>query len=115
MSWYWWVLLWAFVLILAFGVLARLGLSLFRKARDLARELSTATDRLAAVSEGLQELGERQRELAVFRSASELRQEQFLSGRAAAAGRPLVRPVKSPDPGRVQRAHSSSAYDDTDR
>jgi hypothetical protein len=85
-SWYWWVLIWAFVLLLTGGVLAMFGLSLFRKARDLLRELEQASQRLGAVTEGLQELAERQKkDPAVFTSATQLRQEQILLNRRRGA------------------------------
>jgi hypothetical protein len=74
-------LLWLVVLTLAVGVLALVGLSLFRKAKALISEVTTAADRLAAVSDGLQELAERSSEPAVFTSASQLRQEQIRSAR----------------------------------
>lgn len=81
MAWYWWILLWLVVLLLTGGVLALLGLSLFRKAKALLVEVSTAADRLSAVSESLQELAEHQNDPAVFTTASQLRQEQFLNSR----------------------------------
>ena len=81
MSWYWWVLVWLVVVLLALGVLALLGLSLFRKARALLNEVTTAADRLGAVSDSLQELAERTSDPAVFTPASQLRQEQILAGR----------------------------------
>jgi hypothetical protein len=102
--WYLWVLLWAVLLILGLVVLARLGLSLWRKAVALAKELSTAADRFAAVSDGLQDLAEKTSEPAVFTPASQLRQERILSarrpdgGRSAGqvpeSGRPSTRPAK---------------------
>jgi hypothetical protein len=92
-SWYWWVLLWVFVLLASLGVLTLIGLSLFRKAKALLGELGTATERLGAVSEGLQELAERRNtDPAVFTPATQLRQEQILSARRRAQ-RP-VRTVK---------------------
>lgn len=81
MSWYWWVLIWVVVLFLALGVLVLIGRSLFGKAKELARELGTATDRLSQASQGLQDLAERQSDPAVFTSASRLRQERFLEAR----------------------------------
>jgi hypothetical protein len=78
-SWYWWLLLWLVVLMLAMGVMVLFGLSLFRKAKALAKELSAAADRLGAVSEGLQDLAEHASDPAVFTPASKLRQEQILN------------------------------------
>jgi hypothetical protein len=86
-AWYWWVLIWAFVLLATLGVLVLLGLSLYRKAKDLGRELIQASDRLSAVSEGLQELAERSGDPAVFTPASQLRQERFLKNRGSARAR----------------------------
>jgi hypothetical protein len=123
-AWYWWILLWLVVLLLTGGVLALLGLSLFRKAKALLVEVSTAADRLSAVSESLQELAEQQKnDPAVFTTASQLRQEQFLNSRqpkppsrdgkhspgprSAVAQRPQTR-VRQRDPRRT-------AYDDIDR
>jgi hypothetical protein len=80
-SWYWWVLLWLAVLLVAAGVLALLGRSLFRQAKALVNEVALAADRLGTVSEGLQELAERSSDPAVFTPASQLRQEQILHGR----------------------------------
>lgn len=81
MSWYWWVLVWVLVLIVTFAVLLLIGRSLYRKASALFRELSQASERLAAVSATLQELAERPSEPAVFTTASQLRQEQILGAR----------------------------------
>jgi hypothetical protein len=98
-SWYWWVLVWAFVVILAIGVLALFGLSLYRKARALAREIGDAAERLGAVSEGLQELAERTSDPAVFTTASQLRQEQFLRGRGRDGKRSAGQTGQIPQPG----------------
>jgi hypothetical protein len=80
-SWYWWVALWAVLVILSACGLGLIGLSLWRKAKALAGEISTAANRLTAVSDGLQELAERTADPAVFTAPSQLRQERFLSAR----------------------------------
>jgi hypothetical protein len=95
-AWYWWVLLWAVLILGSAGVLALLGLSLWRRIKLLTRELATASERLSAVTEGLQEIAERTTEPAVFTPASQLRQERFLQGRRQ-DGRHSARRV--PDPG----------------
>jgi hypothetical protein len=88
-SWYWWVLIWAFVLLLALGVMFLLGLSLWRKTKALGRELAQASERLSAVSEQLQELSERGSEApAVFTPASQLRQQRILGARGRDARQP---------------------------
>jgi hypothetical protein len=76
-----WVLLWVVVLFLAMGVLALFGLSLYRKAKALIIEVSTAADRLGAVSAGLQELADAQNDPAVFTPAAQVRREQILNKR----------------------------------
>jgi hypothetical protein len=51
-----WVLLWVVLVLAAVVVLGLLGLSLWRKAKALTREIGTASDRLAAVSDSLSDL-----------------------------------------------------------
>jgi hypothetical protein len=80
-SWYWWVLLWAVLLLLAAGVFARIGLTLWRKASALAKELAAAAEQLARAGEGLAELAETRSDPAVFTAASQLRQERYLNER----------------------------------
>ena len=80
-----WVALWLLLLVLAAVALFVLARSVWRKAALLLKELSRASDQLAQVNEQLQELAERASDPAVFQSPSELRQERFLSRRAAAA------------------------------
>jgi len=89
-SWYWWILIWLVVVMMAIGVLALIGLSLFRKAKALLTEATTAADRLGAVSQELQELAERTSDPAVFSSATQLRQEQILDARRR-DGKPAAR------------------------
>jgi hypothetical protein len=96
--WYIWVLLWAVLVILGFIVLARLALSLWRKAVALGKELSMAADRFAAVSDGLQDLAEKTSEPAVFTAASQLRQERILDARRHDAGRSPGQVVESGRP-----------------
>lgn len=96
MSWYWWVLLWVVLVLVGGGLLALLALSIWGKAKELLSELSTASERLAVVSDGLQELSERAADPAVFTPASQLRQERIISarrreGRHSAAPAPEVR------------------------
>jgi hypothetical protein len=83
-SLWWWVLIWAVLVLLALGVLALLGLSLWRRLKLLLSELSTASDRFAEISAQLDAVAERaeQREPAVFTDPLELRQERFLAQRA---------------------------------
>ena len=88
MSWYWWVLLWAVLLLLSAALMARLGLTLWRKASALAKELATAAERLAEVSANLQDLAETHTEPAVFTAASQLRQERYLEERRRGGKRP---------------------------
>lgn len=99
MSWYLWVLVWAVVLLLALGVMIMLGLSLWRKAKALGRELAQASERLAVVTEQLQELSERSSEPAVFTPASQLRQEQILAARRRGSRRPGEQIGQIPQPG----------------
>jgi hypothetical protein len=80
-AWYWWVLTWVVLVIVAAGVLFLLGRSLWGKAKVLLTELTTASDRLTAVSDGLQQLSEKAAEPAVFTPAAQLRQERVLAGR----------------------------------
>jgi hypothetical protein len=96
--WYFWVLLWAVLVILGFVVLARLALSLWRKAVALAKELSTAAERFAAVSDGLQDLAEQTSEPAVFTAASQLRQERILQARRQDGRRSAGQVPESPRP-----------------
>ena len=111
MAWYWWILLWLVVLLLTGGVLALLGLSLFRKAKALLVEVSTAADRLSAVSASLQELAEHQNDPAVFTTASQLRQEQFLNNRRPdgkhSASRSVGSRSKTPNPGASARSQAN--------
>ena len=110
MAWYWWVLVWLVVVMLAIGVLALIGLSLFRKAKALLVETGTAADRLAAVSQelqalqqdlqALQDLAERDRDPAVFTPASRLRQEQFLNARRRDGKHSVGQSGQKPQPGR---------------
>ena len=84
MSLWWWVLSWAVLVLAAHGVLAVLGLSLWRRLKLLLHELSTASERFAQISAQLETVAERaeQREPAVFTDPLELRQERFLAQRA---------------------------------
>jgi hypothetical protein len=88
---------------LAIGVLALIGRSLFRKAKALLVETSTAADRLGAVSQelqALQELAERDRDPAVFTPASQLRQEQILNARRRDGKHSAGQSGQKPQPGR---------------
>jgi ABC-type bacteriocin/lantibiotic exporter with double-glycine peptidase domain len=92
-AWYWWTLLWVVLVGVAGFFLFRVGLSLYRKARLLFRELGEASDRLGEVSAGLQTLQATLAEQqagsdsgpAVFASPSRIRQERFVAGRRRAA------------------------------
>jgi flagellar biosynthesis/type III secretory pathway M-ring protein FliF/YscJ len=96
-AWYWWVLIWLVVLVVTGVVLGLMVRSLWRRGKELAREIDTATQRLGAISDGLQELAERHSDPAVFTPASQLRQERYLSGRHR-DGRHSA--VQGSDPGR---------------
>jgi hypothetical protein len=87
-AWWWWVLLWVVVLSFSAGVFFLLGLSLWRKAKALGRELGAASERLAAATESLTETAETAGpakpsagEPSVFSVPSQLRQERILAGR----------------------------------
>jgi len=109
-AWYWWVLIWLVVLLLSVGVLALIGLSLFRKAKELLAVTATAADRIAAVSQDLQalqqdlqamkEMAERDSDPAVFTSASRLRQEQILNARRRDGKHSTGQSGQKPQPGR---------------
>ncbi|MBT0771945.1 hypothetical protein KIH74_23590 [Kineosporia sp. J2-2] len=89
MSVWWWVLIWVVLVVAALGVLARIGLSLWRRAKLLLTELSTASERFAEISAKLEQVAERteSREPAVFTDPLELRQERYLTARANSARR----------------------------
>lgn len=105
MSWYWWILIWMVVLVLALGILALFGLSLFRKAKALIVEVSTAADRLGAVSAGLQEIAETQADPAVFTPAAQVRREQILNARHPGSKHSPGQVGQKPQPG-VRSAQS---------
>jgi hypothetical protein len=70
-------------------VFFRLGRSVYRKAKLLFREVGEASERLAVVSEQLQELADRSREpepAAVFSDPSRLRQDRYLERRGERRG-----------------------------
>jgi hypothetical protein len=80
--WWSWVLIWAVLLVGSAGVFFLLGRSLWRKLKAVTRELALASERLGAVSDGLQELAQRSAaEPAVFTRPAQLRQERILAGR----------------------------------
>jgi 5'-3' exonuclease len=58
-SWWLWVLIWVLLVLGALLVFVLLALQLWRKLRLLFRELSTATERLSAVTEELERLQDR--------------------------------------------------------
>lgn len=89
MSLWWWVLIWAVLVLAALGVLAVLALGLWRRLKLLLSELSTASDRFAEISAKMELLAERaeEREPAVFTDPLELRQERFLAQREHRAKR----------------------------
>jgi uncharacterized protein HemX len=79
-SWWLWVLIWLALGLGALFVLFLLVRDVWRKLRLLFAELSTATDRLAAVSAELERLQERTAapdEAAVFDDPSRLRAGRF--------------------------------------
>jgi predicted PurR-regulated permease PerM len=80
-SWWLWVLLWVVLVLGAIGFFFVLGRQLWRKLRLLFRELSTATDRLAAVTAELDRLQERTQTepepAAVFQHPTDLRAKRF--------------------------------------
>lgn len=81
MSWWLWVLLWVLLVLLALGFFALLGLFLWRRVRLLTRELSTAAERLSAVTAELDRLQERSggepAPAAVFEDPATLRARRF--------------------------------------
>lgn len=81
MAWYWWVLVWVVLILVAAGVLTSIGLSLWRRVKLLGREVREASDRLETISGHLQELAERSPDPAIFTSPSALRQERILEAR----------------------------------
>lgn len=104
MAWYWWVLIWAVLIIGSAGVFFLLGRSLWRRTKAFGHELTQATDRLAAVTEALSESTERPAsEPAVFTDPTHLRQQRILAARrrdgkhsANLVKRPPVRPSREP-------------------
>jgi hypothetical protein len=83
-----WVALWVVLVLWATVILGILVRSVFGKAVALMREMSTAAERLGAVSEALEaETGEAaQRRLAVFIDPAEARRERAKLAKAAARG-----------------------------
>jgi predicted PurR-regulated permease PerM len=83
-SWWLWVLIWVLLVLFALFFLFLLLRQVWRKLRLLTRELSTASDRLAAVTEELQRLQDRSPEEpkpAVFDSPTEHRARRFSATR----------------------------------
>jgi hypothetical protein len=80
-SWWLWVLIWVALFIGALVFFFLLLRQLWRKLRLLFRDLSTATDRLAAVSEELERLQDRSdsttEPVAVFQDPLTMRAERF--------------------------------------
>lgn len=95
---WWWVLIWVVLVLGALGLFARIGLSLWRSAKLLFAELSTASDRFAEISAKLEEAAERVNasEPAVFADPSQLRRERYLAQQrntGRRSGKPAVRPT----------------------
>ncbi len=105
MSVWWWVLIWVVLVLFALGVLAALGLGLWRRTKALLSELSVASERFAEISAKLEEVAERaeQREPAVFTDPLELRQERYLAQRAK-AGKAGAKSVGRPGTGSAGRS-----------
>ncbi|GAA3612869.1 hypothetical protein GCM10022223_31260 [Kineosporia mesophila] len=99
-----WVLIWVVLVLGALGVLATIGLSLWRRAKALLRELATASDRFAEISTKLEQVAEKaqSREPAVFTDPLELRQERYLAQRAQGAPR-AAKPVSRAGTGSAGR------------
>jgi hypothetical protein len=97
--WYGWVLVWLLLLIGAVGVLFLFARSLWGKAKLLLAELTVASDRLQAATDGLQQLADTSAARPdVFTPPLQLRQERFLAGRGSGAGRvPKREPGHSPN------------------
>ncbi|GAB3268697.1 hypothetical protein GCM10027456_54600 [Kineosporia babensis] len=76
-------------MLFALGVVAVLGLGLWRRAKLLLGELSVASERFAEISAKLEQVAERAepREPAVFTDPLELRQERYRAQRAKASER----------------------------
>jgi len=83
-SWWLWVLIWVLLVLCALLFLFLLVRQVWRKLRLLARELSTASERLAAVTDELQRLQDRSPDApqpAVFDSPTEHRTRRFTATR----------------------------------
>jgi hypothetical protein len=98
-AWWWWVVLWVVVLSSSAGVFFLLGLSLWRKAKALGREIGAASERLATANDGLIEPAPPAAgEPSVFTDPARLRQERILAGRrrdgkhSAVGAQPLPAP-----------------------
>ena len=92
MTWWLWTLVWFLLVTGALGVLFLVARSLFRKGMALARELGSASERLAVVTEELQTLGGGRpvEELAVFADPAALRAERFAARRRGGRGGPVI-------------------------
>jgi hypothetical protein len=98
-TWWSWTLIWVLLLLGAAVVFFLIGRSLWRKAKVLLTELSTAAERLGAVSDGLAELADSPVEAAVFTDPSQLRQERFLAARGQGGKLDANPSVTRRDPG----------------
>lgn len=84
MSWWLWVLIWVLLVLFAVLFLFLMLRQVWRKLRLLTRELSTASERLGAVTEELQRLQDRsldEPQPAVFDSPTEHRARRFTATR----------------------------------
>jgi class 3 adenylate cyclase len=89
-TWWAWVLLWAAILVGAGWVFFVLGRGLWRQATSLFTEVGTATDRLGAVMEQVDALGEQasgRGDLAVFADPVALRRQREAAARRTARAR----------------------------
>jgi hypothetical protein len=73
-----WFIVWTLLVLLSVAVLGRLAWVLFRKGVGLAQEMGEAAERLSAIADEVEKLGnERQRaHLAVFADPQQLRRER---------------------------------------
>jgi hypothetical protein len=84
--WWVWVLIWVALVLGAAGVLFVLGRRGYRTAKLFLAELEKASERLAVVSQDLQEFAQHAPEPAVFGDPSRLRQERFLERHRSGRG-----------------------------
>ncbi|WGW13623.1 hypothetical protein LWF01_07660 [Saxibacter everestensis] len=76
MTWWMWVILWTVLVLAALAILAYLGFTLFRKGVTLMEEVADTGEKLAELTDQVEQLGdasESQAELAIFADPTQLR------------------------------------------